>query len=474
MVKNLIRKILLLTIILVFNFAFILNIQPVRARDIHVPYDYDTIQKAINAASPGDHIYVTGTYHEHITVNKTLSLIGEGEAIIDGDGIGTVVNITADGVTITNFKIFNAGPERIEENSGILLLNTTNCFIINNWVNNSGIGINIKRSSYIRIIENNITHTGDGLVLFYSSQNTVLSNNFQNNSYNVIIQEEDTKFNTVKDNFIKNGGTGIELSYITSHNLIEANTITNQEHGIEIWYYCSNNTIINNWITNNEYGIYFYLSSNNTIYHNNFINNTNQARVDGSYYNEWDIGWPDGGNYWSNHNLKDDYSGQYQTEPGSDGICDTPYTVYGTDMDKYPLAAPINLFEVPLGFVTEEVNIISNSTISHFQTNTTQKIMKFNVTGEGAGFCRVDIPNTVASMWNNNYTVLVNGKPPTYMRNWTLGTTTYIYFTYLLSEKEVIIIPEFPPLIILTLCITLTLLITITHYSRKRCQKAKA
>ncbi|RJS69045.1 hypothetical protein CW693_03390, partial [Candidatus Bathyarchaeota archaeon] len=188
----------------------------------------------------------------------------------------------------------------------------------------------------------------------------------------------------------------------------------------------------------------------------------------------WDIGWPDGGNYWSNHNLKDDYSGQYQTEPGSDGICDTPYTVYGTDMDKYPLAAPINLFEVPLGFVTEEVNIISNSTISHFQTNTTQKIMKFNVTGEGAGFCRVDIPNTVASMWNNNYTVLVNGEPPTYMRNWTLGTTTYIYFTYLLSEKEVIIIPEFPPLIILTLCITLTLLITITHYSRKRCQKAKA
>ena len=61
--------------------------------------------------------------------------------------------------------------------------------------------------------------------------------------------------------------------------------------------------------------------------------------------------------------------------------------------------------------------------------------MKFNVTGEGAGFCRVDIPNTVASMWNNNYTVLVNGEPPTYMRNWTLGTTTYIYFTYLLSEK---------------------------------------
>jgi len=42
-----------------------------------------------------------------------------------------------------------------------------------------------------------------------------------------------------------------------------------------------------------------------------------------------------------------------------------------------------------------------------------------------------------------------------------------------LRKRKVIIIPEFPPLIILTLCITLTLLITITHHSQKHCQKLK-
>jgi len=72
--------------------------------------------------------------------------------------------------------------------------------------------------------------------------------------------------------------------------------------------------------------------------YNNFIDNGGQAEAVSSDNNKWDIGWPDGGNYWSNHNLKDDYSGQYQNEPGSDGICDTPYTVYAhpSTYSKYP------------------------------------------------------------------------------------------------------------------------------------------
>ena len=39
--------------------------------------DYTTIQAAINAANPGDTIYVyNGTYIENIVVSKTLSIVG--------------------------------------------------------------------------------------------------------------------------------------------------------------------------------------------------------------------------------------------------------------------------------------------------------------------------------------------------------------------------------------------------------------
>ncbi|MEM3011174.1 MAG: hypothetical protein QXE76_05130 [Candidatus Bathyarchaeia archaeon] len=54
---------------------------------IRVPQDYPTIQEAINAATSGDTILVAaGTYYEHVIINKTVSLKGEGPnvSVIDG------------------------------------------------------------------------------------------------------------------------------------------------------------------------------------------------------------------------------------------------------------------------------------------------------------------------------------------------------------------------------------------------------
>jgi hypothetical protein len=105
---------------------------------------------------------------------------------------------------------------------------------------------------------------------------------------------------------------------------------------------------------------------------------------------------------------------------GSDGIGDAPYTFDIFNQDNYPLIAPISLFD--LGIWNGEpcrVEIVSNSTVSNFQLNTTQKILSFNVTCEtGLGFCRVSIPNIVAqNLWQRNYTVLVDGEQPLNIRN---------------------------------------------------------
>lgn len=92
-------------------------------------------------------------------------------------------------------------------------------------------------------------------------------------------------------------------------------------------------------ISLSTYGIYCYDSDNNTIYHNIFDNNTNHA-YDSGTNNSWDNGYPSGGNYWSDYNGTDIYSGTDQDVAGSDGIGDANYSNIGgsaNSIDNYPL-----------------------------------------------------------------------------------------------------------------------------------------
>lgn len=73
---------------------------------------YQTIQSAIDAASPGDTIIVEpGTYAENITINKSDLTVVSVEylgATIDASGVKDAVLITAPGVTLDGFNIVEA------------------------------------------------------------------------------------------------------------------------------------------------------------------------------------------------------------------------------------------------------------------------------------------------------------------------------------------------------------------------------
>jgi len=78
------------------------------AATINVPGDYTTIQDAIDNASDGDTIIVSGgPYYENIVIDKEIVLQGIGMPIIDGMG-DVAIDITANNVSITGFNITNA------------------------------------------------------------------------------------------------------------------------------------------------------------------------------------------------------------------------------------------------------------------------------------------------------------------------------------------------------------------------------
>ena len=304
------------------------NIQPAKAQprtwivDDDGPADFRTIQGAINAASHGDTIFVrAGTYYENVVVSKTVSLVGESPAttIIDGNGTGPVVQITRDGVNVTDFTLRNGrGPAFAY--AGIELDYANQCNISGNTITASNWwGVLLQHSSNNGISRNNITNNVDGICLIDSSNNGISWNNITNNN-----------------------SFGIGLWYSSNYNGISRNNITNNDYGCYLTDSSNNNIAGNNITNNNYYGIYFtYVSNNNNIiYHNNFVSNTNQVDGYPVSVNVWDDGYPSGGNYWSNYKGVDEKSGPNHDQLGSDGIGDTPYVINANNQDRYPLMIP--------------------------------------------------------------------------------------------------------------------------------------
>ena len=74
--------------------------------------EYKKIQEAINIANDGDIIFVNkGIYQENIFINKSITLTGENKnnTYIIGNHINDVINISNQGVIVSDFTIKNSG-----------------------------------------------------------------------------------------------------------------------------------------------------------------------------------------------------------------------------------------------------------------------------------------------------------------------------------------------------------------------------
>jgi len=367
---------------------------------------------------------------------------------------GYVALVNCTGIIVKNLNLTN-------NMQGVALSFTTNSIIANNSVMNNFDGVRFDHSSNDNVISGNkiTANTCYGIRLFYSSS----ANNSQlaGPSCN----------NTIYGNNVTDNGTGIRLDY-SSNNTICANNVANNSDGIGLYGSSSGNTISENNITNSEYGLWFFLSFGSRIYHNNFKGN---AITVYPYFdlNFWDAGHPSGGNYWGSiYHGKDIYSGLYRNETGSDGIGDTPYVE-----DHYPLMGMFNSYNVTYFTPTAvphacNVTVISNSTISCFVApvwieHPEVVFLQFNATGpeESAGFCRVSIPTV---MMNGTYHVSVNGTEiPYILLTGSDSNMSYLYFSYTHSTETIVIVPEFPSVLTLSLFMSATL-IMMTIRKRNR------
>jgi len=169
-----------------------------------------------------------------------------------------------------------------------------------------------------------------------------------NGTGNVVVEITAHSVN-VTEFTIRNGTKGFSIIN-SSYNIISGNIVVDNIDGID--FACCpcdpsrQNNITNNIIKNNYIGISIVAYNSNIIYHNSFIDNNIMVWIPG-INTLWDNGYPSGGNYWSDHNPSDLYSGPYQNETGSDGIGDTSYIIDGNNKDRYPLIYPYSYVASP-------------------------------------------------------------------------------------------------------------------------------
>lgn len=225
------RKIIILFIALIFLFAFFI-VQPCSAGESYHVYSGESIQNAINSAnvSGGDIIYVhSGSYSTKITINKPLTLIGDGSGTTTVSGSGDyTIKITANGVNISGFEIKNTGGTY----SCVFLNSVSNCLIKNNLLKNGGNGVYLVGSDSNTVENNVIDNNNAGVYLSNSDSNIVKGNNIQNNIVDGVFIASTSTDNTL---------------YLNDFSDNDANA---RDQGTNNWFYDSQG---NYWDDYNDY-----------------------------------------------------------------------------------------------------------------------------------------------------------------------------------------------------------------------------
>lgn len=330
------------------------------------------LQPIIDAAKKGDTIVLDpGVYKGPVVIEQSITLDGNGKAIIDAGGEGSVIYLDTDGAVIRNLRLTNSGDSHNDIDSGVQVRGNFNV-VKDNVIDNCLFGIDLQQSEFNVLRRNEISSKpvdlglrGDAIRLWYSFGNKILDNYIHDSRDTVVWYSKD---NTISNNKSTRGRYALHFMY-AQYNKIENNKYWDNSVGIFLMYsdgvelrnnevsHAAGSTgvgigmkessdiiVENNKVLYNAVGLYLDVSpfqpdtinhiKNNLVAFNNigvrflndwpgndFKNNKFKSNItsvsvsdgDTANRNDWN------GNYWDN------YEG---FDLNKDGIGDTPHEYY--------------------------------------------------------------------------------------------------------------------------------------------------
>lgn len=332
-----------------------------------VPAEPGALIASVAAAEAGDILRLApGLHRGPVAIDRSLTILGEPGAEVDGGGHGSVFVVTAQDVTIRGLKITGSGSSHEEIDSGVRLLKGADRALVevnriegnlygvdvhgardavvrgnmivgrrDQRMNSRGNGVYVWNAPGSKVIGNDIRWGRDGIFVNTSSDNEFSGNRFRdlrfavhymyaNDSlvsgnvsianhlgYAVMFSRNVTITGNVS---IGDRDHGIMLNY-ANEGEVAGNVVRGVDDRCLFVYNAHKNAIRGNSFEGCGIGIHFTAGSErNRILGNAFIGNRVQVKYVGTKWVEWSS--PESGNYWSD-NAGFDLDG--------DGIIDTPY-----------------------------------------------------------------------------------------------------------------------------------------------------
>ena len=251
-----------------------------------------SIKQGVAIASPFDTLLVKkGIYNEvNIVIDKPLTLLGEGNPVIDGENKGEIITIIADNVTVDGLSIINVGTSYTADYAAIRVVKSKNFLIQNVKLEKLFFGIYLEKSRDGRVFNNKIIgdaveeyNSGNGIQLWYCRNIEVEQNIVQHVRDGIYLEFSDsiTINNNLSSNNVRYG-----LHFMFSNNDdYTNNTFENNGAGVAVMFSKQikmyNNTFKKNWGTS-SYGLLLKEINDAEITGNTFEENTIGITVEGS------------------------------------------------------------------------------------------------------------------------------------------------------------------------------------------------
>ncbi len=246
-----------------------------RPVELVVGEDTDTITEAIDVAPDDSTILVPeGTYEEHVTVDRPVTIAGEGNATIEGDGSGTVVYVDDERAAVTDLEITGVGDSFVDEDddsddalemaygsgdAGIEVNGTTNALVENVTIETPSNGV-LLRDTPETVVRDVTVYGADhwsdgymGVLTMRTEDNVVEDSKFVDGRDGLYTHRSNGL--VYRNNDLENNRIGIHLMY-TSGVVLADNTVTDAaSSGIDIMTDPEHNAVVGNEVTGASEGL---------------------------------------------------------------------------------------------------------------------------------------------------------------------------------------------------------------------------